>query len=122
MATYATAGIAPAPRPCTARAPTRNAIDGAHPAASSPTAHDTGPGGVPAPPPSHPASRGRTPARLGEQGRSGRGHSQEASHVSLVIIVVAIVLAAYVVLSALLSINVIGPTEVGLVQKRFSLK
>jgi hypothetical protein len=42
--------------------------------------------------------------------------------VSLVIIVIAILVAAYVVLSVLLSIHVIGPTEVGLVQKRFSLK
>ncbi len=41
---------------------------------------------------------------------------------SLVIIVIAVILAAYVVLTVLLSINVIGPTQVGLVQKRFSLK
>ncbi len=41
---------------------------------------------------------------------------------SLVIIVIAVVVVAYVVLTALLSINVIGPTQVGLVQKRFSLK
>jgi len=42
--------------------------------------------------------------------------------VSLAVIVIAVLVGAYVVLSMLLSINVIGPTEVGLVQKRFSLK
>jgi regulator of protease activity HflC (stomatin/prohibitin superfamily) len=42
--------------------------------------------------------------------------------VSALIIVIVVLIAAFVVMSALLSINVIGPTEVGLVQKRFSFK
>ena len=41
---------------------------------------------------------------------------------SLVIIVIVIALAALVVISALQSFHTIGPTEVGLVQKRFSFK
>jgi uncharacterized membrane protein YqiK len=49
------------------------------------------------------------------------GHKEEVD-VSVAIIVIAVLAAAWVVLSMLLSINVIGPTEVGLVQKRFSFK
>jgi len=42
--------------------------------------------------------------------------------VSVVILVLVLVIAAIVVISALQSFHTIGPTEVGLVQKRFSFK
>ena len=41
---------------------------------------------------------------------------------SVVIIVIVVAVALFVVMSALLSIQVIGPTQVGLVQKRFSFR
>jgi regulator of protease activity HflC (stomatin/prohibitin superfamily) len=49
------------------------------------------------------------------------GH-KEASQVSVAIVVIAVLVAAFVVLCMLLSINVIGPAEIGLVTKRFSFK
>ena len=64
---------APVDNPSSARTnPFRFAATGV---SSIPTSghDDTGPGGVPTPPPRHPATRGRTPAHLRPTGRGGRG-------------------------------------------------